>query len=62
MSDESRQPPNQARSHRNGDPGREESDTEEEETRLPGTLFIMLVFLMLIFGTWAMMFKTLLER
>lgn len=35
---------------------------KEEEPVFTGTLFLMVVLLMLIFGFWAMMYATLLER
>lgn len=43
------------------DPGETEL-TPEEEPVTTGTLFLMVVFLMMIFGFWAMMYTTLLER
>lgn len=34
----------------------------DEEPVFTGTLFLMVILLMLIFGFWAMMYATLLER
>lgn len=34
----------------------------EEEPVVTGTLFLTLIFLMMIFGFWAMMYMTLLDR
>lgn len=34
----------------------------DEEPTTTGTLFLMLIFLMLIFGFWAMMYMVLLNR
>lgn len=33
-----------------------------EEPKTTGTLFLMIVFLMMIFGFWALMYSLLLER
>ena len=35
---------------------------KEEEPVFTGTLFFMVILLMLIFGFWAMMYATLLDR
>lgn len=47
------------------DPRSETPPTElgpDEEPTTTGTLFLMLVFLMLIFGFWVLMYVTLLDR
>jgi hypothetical protein len=38
------------------------SDAEEPEPVFTGTLFLMVILLMLIFGFWVMMYLTMLER
>jgi flagellar biogenesis protein FliO len=37
-------------------------EAENEEPTFTGTLFLMAILLMLIFGFWVMMYLTLLER
>lgn len=41
---------------------REENLPPHEEPVFTGTLFLMVILLMLIFGFWAMMYATLLNR
>jgi hypothetical protein len=43
------------------DPARTEM-TPEEEPNASGTLFLMVIFLMLIFGFWAILYVMLLNR
>ena len=42
--------------------GEEAELTPEEEPVVTGTLFLMLLFLMMIFGFWAMMYLVMINR